>query len=498
MKGKSNLERILCRAGAGLLIGSMFFGMTACGTAKADSDSQAEQAASSASSGREFEKEANEDSEETVFSSSDRKSGDDDAGLDGFHILFPQKATIEQTVLYDQDNIRITAEDLRYENNQAELDLTLENNTDKDLFFVTGSMGYARNSVNGYMTDAIYLNEDVSAGMKSQETIYLDTDMLEVLGITDIADITIDFEISDTDYNTVAETGPLQIRTSLADSWDYGTDVYAEQMSGGSLPGGLPLTLEDYQTADLYNQNDVKIISYALVSMDDEKGLLLEVQNDSGTDAEIAVSNVAMNGLVVCGTTWDTYFIRSGCRGLIDLDFEDLTYDTDSETMGLDEVTSLSFTAGLQDGNGNDLAAPTDVSVQLSEEEGSYDSSGEEIYNQNGVRIISKGVTEGKQSYDDDLHLLFLVENSSDSELFLQADGDSVSVNNTMIDSFGAMETISAGAGGTLDINLMSDSLEKNGISGAEDVQQASVKLTIYDENYNTIDEPTLTVSYTE
>lgn len=502
MKMKISEGRTIRTAGISLPIGRLAIFASGCGAGSVSSAANSEQAESadaesvSESVSADAGSDGETDAVDTVSESTEAASTEKESDHDGFTVLFTQKTSIEQTVLYDQDNIRITADDLKYENNQAELDLTLENNTEQDLSFVTGSIGYGRNSINGYMTDGIWLNEDVSAGMKSAETIYLDTDMLELLGVTDIADITLDFQISDADYNTVAETGPLQIRTNLADTWDYSKDTYADQMTAGSFPGGLSLTLEDYQAAELYSQNDVKILSSALVTVAGEKTLLLEMENDSSSDAEIVVSNIAMNSLTVCDTTWDSYFIRPGCRGLIDLNFETLLYDTNSDALGLDVITSLSFTAALQDGNGNDLAAPADVSIQLSDSEGTYDSSGEEIYSQNGIRIVSKGVTKGAQSYDEDLHLLFLVENSSCGDLFLQVDGSSVSVNNAMIDSFGSVETISAGANGSMDIDLMSDSLAKNGITGPDDIRQVSMKLTIYDENYNTIDEPTLTVSY--
>ena len=70
---------------------------------------------------------------------------------------FKHEATIAETVLLDKDGIRITATDLVYGSYAAELHLTFENNTGKDLTFVSNSIGYSCNSVNGYMVADGYI-----------------------------------------------------------------------------------------------------------------------------------------------------------------------------------------------------------------------------------------------------------------------------------------------------------------------------------------------------
>ena len=64
---------------------------------------------------------------------------------------FQTGAGIEETVLVDQDGIRITATELTYTGNRPELHVRLENNTDETLKFISGSIGYNVNAVNGYM-----------------------------------------------------------------------------------------------------------------------------------------------------------------------------------------------------------------------------------------------------------------------------------------------------------------------------------------------------------
>ncbi len=53
-------------------------------------------------------------------------------------------------------------------NKYIRLNLTIENNSDKDLSFTSGSMGYGCNAINGYMIQGGYMNADVSAGKNTK------------------------------------------------------------------------------------------------------------------------------------------------------------------------------------------------------------------------------------------------------------------------------------------------------------------------------------------
>ena len=130
--------------------------------------------------------------------------------------------TIEETVLFEDDNIRIIAESLDFKYNSPYLHLKFENNGDKALSFVSGSIGYSGNSVNGYMVDGFYVNVDVEPGKTALEETYVNGDLLNILGIEKIKEIGIGFDIKDSDYNDYAQTGPLYIATSDADGADDG------------------------------------------------------------------------------------------------------------------------------------------------------------------------------------------------------------------------------------------------------------------------------------
>ena len=156
---------------------------------------------------------------------------DDDTPQSSFETReFNKGATIEETVLVDENGVKITATELTYGNYAAELTLVIENSSDKDLSFIANSVGYSCNSVNGYMVPEGYLNCDVAAGKKANDSISISYDTLMLYGMFEIADIEIGFDISDDDYNHTY-TGPRTILTTATDGYDYGTPVYRENIA---------------------------------------------------------------------------------------------------------------------------------------------------------------------------------------------------------------------------------------------------------------------------
>ena len=120
-------------------------------------------------------------------------SAPSDATLDPFNV----NVTLDDTVLVDEDGVKITATGLAYTAYSVDLGLTIENNSGKDLSFVSGSLGYSCNSVNGYMVDDGYLNCDVGNGKKANDIISFSYDTLMLYGIDEIADLEIGISMTD-------------------------------------------------------------------------------------------------------------------------------------------------------------------------------------------------------------------------------------------------------------------------------------------------------------
>lgn len=63
-----------------------------------------------------------------------------DSNVETMHFVTDGK--IEETVMVDESDIKITTTELSYTDYDIRLNLTIENNSDKDLSFTSGSMGY--------------------------------------------------------------------------------------------------------------------------------------------------------------------------------------------------------------------------------------------------------------------------------------------------------------------------------------------------------------------
>lgn len=118
------------------------------------------------------------------------------------------------------------------------------------------------------------------------------------------------------------------------------------------------------------------------------------------------------------------------------------------------------------------------VTIQTSEFD-SMDSTpndeGQEIYNENGIRIVGKYVDEN--SFWGAAVLLY-IENNSGKNRIIQC--DDMSINGFMITPFFS-STVYDGKKAIDEITLMSSDLEENGITSIEDIE---LKFNIMDEDF--------------
>lgn len=409
-------------------------------------------------------------------------------------VMFPLKGDITETVLVNQDGVKITATGLNYSNYDAQLALTIENNTDKNLSFHSGTLGYSCNSVNGYMFDGGYLNADISAGKKSNETISFSADELISLGMTDIADLEVGFDISDDSYNTYLQTGPLPLKTSLADTYDYTADTYQDSVNGGALASLAVYTLDHFGTEVLFDQAGVRVVSQAIITnTEGERMLLLEVENTSAEQVAVMLGDFHVNGLMIQSKNFSTDRVNPGKRRVITAQLSNMLEDTYWDTFGVTELADITFTLSVEDGARNDLCAPTEISVAVPGTQPAFDAGGEELYSENGIRVVYKGLIPDSSSFMDDIHALFLVENSGSVPVSASIAYDSVSVNGFMTDAWPFDRDILPGRSAVLELTLREDSLEENGISNIEGIEEVEATFTFRDGNYHTIAEPVVT-----
>lgn len=406
---------------------------------------------------------------------------------------FDPTATLEETVLVDESDVKITATGLKYTAYEVKVSLTLENNTDKNLSFRSGTLGYSCNSVNGYMVDGGYLNADVAAGKKSNESVAFDIGELSILGLPDIADIELGFDIADDHHETYLQTGPRQLKTSTEDSYDYGADTYRAAILDGGLAKTLGFTVDGDSGELQFDEKGVRVISQTLITNSSgEQALFVEVENTTGDTVFASVGDVAVNGLGVQSGTWSTDWVSPGKRRIISMSLSSMLEDSQRTAFGLEQIGAVSYSFGFKDMDGDALVLPKTLTLSGPGGRG-YDPSGEEVYQENGVRIVYKGLVPDDFEYSDDIHILLLIENSSGQPLNFDIDTNSVSVNGYMTSALCYSRTTAPGGSAILDVELTDYSLEENGITGLEDITEVELTFEIRDDDYSTVAAPTVT-----
>ena len=185
------------------------------------------------------------------------------------------EVTISEAVLVDEAGVKIVAKSLSTDDLFGpEIKLLIENNSGKDLTF------QCRNaSVNGYMVETM-MSVDVVDGKKANDSLTFMNSDLEACGIDAIADMEFSFHIFDmAEWETYLDTDAIQIKTSIADTYEYSYD------DSGDLA---------------YDGNGVKVVIKGLAE-DSFYGpsIVVYIENTREDGVTVQVRDVSINGFMV-------------------------------------------------------------------------------------------------------------------------------------------------------------------------------------------------------
>lgn len=186
-----------------------------------------------------------------------------------------QDVSVPEIVLLDESGVKITATGLNLSGWAGpELELLIENNSGQNLTFQCWD-----SSINGYMVDNM-MSVDVVNGKKANDSITFMNTELETCGIQEIADMEFSFHIFDTDtWDTYLDTEPIQIKTSIADTYQYQFD------DSGEL---------------VYDANGCKIVVKGLLEDDSVLGpeILVYIENNNDQGIMVQTDDVSVNGFM--------------------------------------------------------------------------------------------------------------------------------------------------------------------------------------------------------
>lgn len=183
--------------------------------------------------------------------------------------------TIEEQVLVDQDDVKVTAKEYTTDSVWGDgIKILVENNSNRDIMLSCDAL-----IVNDFMITDLFASQ-VAAGKKSNETIYLSSAALEAAGIDTVGQIELYFRASDaSSYEEIFTTDCVTIQTSAYDQMD---------------------TTANDEGTELYNEDGIRIIGKTV----DENSfwgtaILLYIENNSGRNVGISVEDLSINGFML-------------------------------------------------------------------------------------------------------------------------------------------------------------------------------------------------------
>ena len=239
---------------------------------------------------------------------------------------------IEETVILNEKNIKITATGIDYESWAGpELMLTVENNAEEILIFACEDV-YVNGCkiINGFYTE-------LAPGETADELMTLYTGEMTTYGIDTIAEIAMIIRVSDADWDTYCETGLITLRTDVPADYAFTFD-----------PGG----------GVLYDADGFKIVSMGRADEDTYWGpaTLLYFENNTDRPVTFKTRDESVNGSAVTDIILSTTLFP-GMRAV-----EALTIGKDElEELGVDEIETLDLRFLVFDTETGDNIAATDA-----------------------------------------------------------------------------------------------------------------------------------------
>lgn len=415
-------------------------------------------------------------------------------------LILSDYPTIEETVLIDEGDVKIAATELNYDEGRPRLDLLLENYSDIDLNFECGLMGYEGVAVNGYMVDYGSLYASVMAGNTAKEDVSFYLKEFELYGITDIASIQIGFEIDTEDYDNYLMPEPVILKTSLDRKYDYSTDYYLKNMKQGIGGTVGDYTIQQVKEDKIYDQGGVQIVSEVLAKNTEtgEQSVFLEFYNGSDAIVNTRISDITANGIKLTGRNWAGRTIFPGCRCIIELDFSQITEYYYMTPYDIGDIGPVNMLIHQSDTDYKTIVDDENATIAFSEN-GTFDVTGDEIYNSNDIRIVSKGIyTDNDTHYNVDAYWTLMIENNSEVEV--KAYPGILSLNDYMVKEDAAYRTYSTCVAphstGSITIGLSNESLEAIGINEVSDIVSAELKLELKTGDGDAIDTPRLQTNF--
>lgn len=240
---------------------------------------------------------------------------------------------------------------------------------------------------------------------------------------------------------------------------------------------------EDYKideaalkNAGSYEEGGVSAVVTGISYEDVVTKINLHIKNETDSPLRVMTANLSVNGLMSTDSLFSEIQAQSERDGFIEISNEWFG------EMGIEKITEAEFVIKVFD-SANDEIMQSDVIKVTTDAPSSYkqtyDDSGFEIYNENGVKLSARTLRKAKLS--NNMEIVFYAENNTDCAISVMS--SDVSVNGTVMEPLFVM---SVGAGKkAVDTMVFYDAdLKENKI---DQIQTVEAKFKAFNEKLETV-----------
>jgi hypothetical protein len=218
---------------------------------------------------------------------------------------------------------------------------------------------------------------------------------------------------------------------------------------------------------ELVNEKGIKITAAGFDMNGSYAGpsLKLLIENDSDTDLTVQARSVSINGYMM-----DNVMLSSEVTAGKKANDEVVFMSQELEDCGITSVADIELSFHIFTTDGWDdyldtaqIQIPTSVKDTYTQQ---YDDSGDVIYEEGGIKIVSKGMASENSFLGPGLRLY--IQNDSDQSVTVQA--RDLSINGFMIDTYSLSEEVGVGKKAVTELTLLQDTLNENGITSISDM----------------------------
>jgi len=293
----------------------------------------------------------------------------------------------------------------------------------------------------------------------------------------------------------------------------YPDDPLLASYTSGYIDTYFPQNTQNI-TSNAFNDNDdYEVTSASFGEIDNKedpgnKWFQYAFFNNTDKVVNVETTNVIINGLSVAAKTSSLtgiHFLPGTINLVHDLQFPVYFNKAHWNIYGIDDINSISFDY-IVTPQGEKSGSQHHADIYFNDETDPVDTSGETVYKNNDVSVISKGLYENAAFYRGDYTVALLIENKSNDDVYISARpdkpyGDDISFVKVNGESASAyiktkddpLKVPSGGYGEYL-IYLDAPSLNKRNINSLSDIDITDLKLDIRDNQSRLLDQASIEI----